>query len=198
MAREIWLDRQADLALELGVSVRTVRDYQAEGMPGEPGKYPLNACREWVAARRDMRKPVRDREEGKEPTSEWLERQREYRAKLLEHQYARARKELVEASEVRDWLASFAANLRGFGDRLGKECPKMVPFLDAVINQAVQSWKPAGQDGRDGTETTERNPVVEKPKRATKRRESRGSGSVSGGATKVRRGRSRTPSKDGS
>lgn len=39
-----------ELGIALSVSTRQVQRYLADGMPGSPGRYYLDECREWVAA----------------------------------------------------------------------------------------------------------------------------------------------------
>lgn len=154
MARKTVFKTRDELAKALGKSVRTVAMYFAEGMPGTPGTYVLEDCLAWIDARENKR-TSRDADDLPDDTdSPALERYRLARAQQEEIKLAKLRSELVESEHIQQWLQSFSLLLRGFGEKLAKVAPEIVPDLEGVLQQAEETLvKVVGEYGSgDGDE----------------------------------------------
>lgn len=132
---------QAQLAAALGRSASWVRDKLSLGMPGTPGRYVVDDCREWLRLHEGERAKAKKEEDDDDPSldggdSPALERYRLARAKQEELKLARMQGELVEVEHVRDFFQKFAGLLRGFGEKLAKECPLLCAELESTLYQA--------------------------------------------------------------
>lgn len=141
---------QAQLAAALGKSASWVRDKLSLGMPGTPGQYVVDDCREWIRLHEAEKRTTvaalaeADDMDASGDTSEWLEEYRKWRAKQEELKYAVKRGELVELESVRDFLQQLAGRFRSFGERLEKESAAMRVELDAILEQGKQEVEGLG------------------------------------------------------
>lgn len=137
------VETQAQLAAALGKSASWVRDKLSCGMPGTPGRYVVDDCREWIRLDELARQAAKGKGDdpemsGDSKSSPWLEEFRKWRAKQEELKYLVRQCELVEADAVRDWLQRFSVLMRGFGEKVNNVCPELSGELEGVLDQAAE------------------------------------------------------------
>lgn len=109
---------QRELADVFGVSARTIRAWQADGMPAEgqrkERRYETEDCIAWAAAAGKLGAPDPARENGDGPPSEEVSdrRWKEYRAERKRLEVRERRGELIEFEEVLDLLEDVHTTVR--------------------------------------------------------------------------------------
>ena len=113
------------VALNFNVSPDTVKTWRSQGMPGEPGHYPMPEICEWLRsdgpwADRKKYPPTESDDPLLDGDSPALERYRLAKAKHAELDLEARKSELIERDKCRDVLARWATVIRRMGERLAK------------------------------------------------------------------------------
>lgn len=112
-----------EVAFVVGVTRRTVQDWQKRGCPGERGRYPLRAIIEWCKANVWKAKPalVLTGEEAAladGSDSPALERWREARAAMAEIDLQQRQGDMVALEDVAEMMRIAASRFREAGEKL--------------------------------------------------------------------------------
>lgn len=133
MSEQYIVKRQADVAAFFDVSIDTVKDWKAKGMPGDTGRYSLATILRWLRSEGPWRaRPRLDDDPllAADVDSPGLERYRLAKAELAELDAAERRKQVVSVERLRALFLRWGPQLRSLGERLqkrfGAEAGKML------------------------------------------------------------------------
>ena len=110
---EVIARTQAQVASFFGISVVQVRSaWVSAGMPGKPGRYPLDQIAKWLRKDGPWRAQAAGSAQGAAEPSSHLERFRDYRARNEELEYQKKIGTLIERQTVLDLFSDWTGILK--------------------------------------------------------------------------------------
>jgi len=171
---------QREVAEFFDKGIRTIKDWAADGMPGESGNYSLKQIVAWK-----LDKQQRDKDKDKDVTPDkwhWEVEHKEAKAKIARLEYDLKIGELIKRSDVeRQWVdiaQAFKQALVALPERVapqvvGREIKKVRDILTHRVNEIMDNLATLA-GGR--TEFLQEKKETEEPKKTKKKKKKKSSG----------------------
>jgi phage terminase Nu1 subunit (DNA packaging protein) len=120
-----WIAKtQAELARELGISLKTIQSWSLQGMPGQSGRYVCAEVIDWLRSDGPWKphvRPALDDPDGGDTIDIGLERWRLAKAQIAELELELRKGTVLPREEVRMALGRWAIILKRCGESLAKK-----------------------------------------------------------------------------